>query len=114
MREADGAVILRVWQDRQRKLDNRFFMRITHHANYADNDHHLGYKERNEHAERVRNGSSCFMIMCLAENTEAVPRKIKSCNTRFIFVGGEVRELDGDTWVEIAAKIPVKEALAEQ
>jgi hypothetical protein len=39
------------------------------------------------------------MVMCQAEDVEAVPRSIKSFNRNELFVGGELLELDGDTLV---------------
>jgi hypothetical protein len=47
------------------------------------------------------------MIMCIAEDVKAVPRKIESFNNAEVFVGGKVVELDGDTWVEMVARMPV-------
>jgi hypothetical protein len=43
------------------------------------------------------------MVMCLAEDVNAAPRKIRSFNSDEVFVGGRVIELNGDTWVEMAA-----------
>ncbi len=112
VRESDGAVILRVWQDRKIKHDDRHFMMVTHHEKFKGNENNLGYKERNEQVELIRNGRKCLMVMCLAVDVEAAPRAIKSFNSVDIFVGGEVLELNGNTWVELAARIPVKDAIA--
>ena len=112
VRDSDGAVILRVWQDRKTKYSDRHFMMITHHEKFVGREDNRGYKERNMHAELIRNGSKCYMVMCLAENVEASPRSIKSFNSNDIFVGGEVIELNGDTWVELSGRIPVTQAIA--
>jgi len=112
VRATDGAVVLRVWQDRKIKNDDRHFMMITHHEKFVGKEENLGYKERNEHAGLIRNGRKCYMVMCLAEDVEASPRTIKSFNFKDVFVGGEVIELNGNTWVELAGRIPVNQAIA--
>ncbi len=111
VRESDGAVILRVWQDEKVKLDGRHFMKITHHKSYIGNEDNDGYRERNKHAELIRNGGKCYMVMCLVKDSKAEPREIKSFNSNDIFVGGEVIDRDGDTWVEFVDRIPINQAI---
>ena len=106
VRSVDGAVFLRVWQDR-RVVENRIaMMMITHHEKYAEDPENLGYQERMKHVDLVRNGANCYLIMCEAEDVHAVPRKIKRYNDREVFVGGEIREMNGDTWVKIVDRLP--------
>ena len=112
IRNFDGAVILRVWQDEKIKIDGRYFMRITHHKSYVGSEGNEGYKERNRHAGLVQNGSKCYMVMCIANDPKETPRKIQSFNSDDIFVGGEVVMRDGDTWVEFADRIPIQRAIA--
>jgi hypothetical protein len=107
LRAEDGAVFLRVWQDRKTKHEGRWFMMVTHHEKYLGDEDNLGYQERLEHVSKIRAGAPCFMVMCLAEDVAAVPRKIQSFNSDEVFVGGRVIELNGDTWVEIADRKPV-------
>ena len=109
VRGADGAVFLRVWQDRKFIENKAVFMMLTHHEKYADDSQNLGYQERLAHVRLVENGADCFMIMCLAEDPEASPRKIKSYNSKELFVGGELREKDGDVWIRVEKRIPVAE-----
>lgn len=111
VRAADGAVFLRVWQDRMIKRDGRLFFMVTHHEKYLGREEDLGYQERLSHVAKVRAGARCYMVMCLAEDVSAVPRKIKSFNRCELFVGGRVLELNGDTWVEMADRIPVAAAM---
>ena len=111
VRESDEIVFLRVWQDRKIKHDGRHFMMITHHEKFDGNKDNLGYKERNEHVELIRAGSKCFMVMCLVDDVDAAPRKIKSFNSKDIFIGGEILEINGNTWMELAGRIPVKDAI---
>ncbi|WP_238347311.1 hypothetical protein [Pseudomonas taiwanensis] len=56
---ADGAVVLRVWQDRKRKHDGRWYMMLTHHSKYAHDLDNLGYRERNAHVASIRSGAKC-------------------------------------------------------
>jgi hypothetical protein len=107
VRSEDGAVFLRVWQDRKRKHDGHWFMMVTHREKYAGDEDNRGYQERLEHMSRVRAGAQCFMVMCLAADISAAPRKIQSFNSSEVFVGGRVIELDGDTWVEMVDRKPV-------
>jgi hypothetical protein len=82
-------------------------MMVTHREKYADDADNLGYQERLEHVSRIRAGAQCFMVMCLAEDISAAPRKIESFNSDEVFVGGRIIELDGDTWVEMVDRRPV-------
>jgi len=109
VRSIDGAVVLRVWQDRKRKLDGRWYMMITHHSKYENDADNLGYRERNEHVAMLRSGrSSCYMVMCLAEDATSNPRKVASFNDKEVFVGGKVIDYEGDSWVEMAGRVPAE------
>ena len=110
VRESDGTVILRVWQDRKTCHDDRYFMMVTFHEKFAGSDNQ-GYKERVEHAKLVREGSKCYMLMCVADDVDASVRTIKTLNSQDVFIGGEVIEYNGDTWVELAGRMPVRKAV---
>jgi hypothetical protein len=112
IRKSDGAVFLRVWQDRKTVQNKSLFMMITHHCKYALRADNLGYQERLRHVERMREGAPCFMIMCCAVDPEGSPRKIKSYNESDIFVGGDLMEVCGDTWVLVVKRAPVGEIIA--
>lgn len=99
---SDGSVVLRVWQDRKEKIDGKWHMMIAHHEKYTNNEENLGYQERLDHIERIKSGARCYMIMCLAKDPEAAPRAIKSFNEKDIFVGENVIEYKGNTYVELA------------
>lgn len=102
----DGAVVLRVWQDRKRKHDGRWYMMLTHHSKYQHALDNLGYRERNEHVARVRSGSACYMVMCRAVDVTATPRKVLSFDQKDVFVGGALIDLEGDVWIEMTSRIP--------
>src|SRR5687768_5825819 len=100
IRPADEAVFLRVWQDRKIVRERVIYMMVTHHEKYANDEAALGYQERMQHVSKLRAGSRCYMVMCLAKNPNASPRKIRSFDHDRIFVGGSLVEHDGDTYVE--------------
>ena len=103
VRAADKAVFLRVWQDHTIKHQGRRYMMVTHHEQIGDKDN-LGYQERLTHVSQIHAGAHCFMVMCVAEDKLASPRKIKDINSDEVFVGGKIVELNGDTWVELASR----------
>lgn len=105
VRDSDGVVFLRVWQDRKVRLDGKTYMMVTHHAAYVGNESSPGYKERLAQVASVRAGSPVYMIVCIVEDPDARPRKIKSFIADDLFVGGEVIEYDGDIWIEQAGRV---------
>lgn len=80
---------------------------LTHHEKYRDDADNLGYQERLRHVELVRGGAPCYLVMCEAEDVDAVPRKIKTFNEREVFMTGALVEHDGDTWIEFKGRVPV-------
>ncbi len=109
VRQSDGAVFLRVWQDRKFVSDRAMYMMVTHHEKYEDTTDDLGYNERLDHVELIRSGARCFMIMCRAVDPEAKPRKIKSFNNKDVFVGGEIIERGGDEYIQVTDRVPASE-----
>jgi hypothetical protein len=49
--------------------------------------------------------------MCVAKDIDAKPRKIKSFNSSEVFLGGELMERDGETWIERNARVPVRDVV---
>ena len=105
VRESDGVVFLRVWQDQKVRLDGKTYMMVTHHAAYVGNESSPGYKERLAQVALVRAGSPVYMIICIVGDPNARPRKIKSFIVDDVFQGGEVIEHEGDTWIEQAGRV---------
>lgn len=105
IRESDGAIFLRVWQDRKTRLDGKTYMMVTHHDAYVGNESSPGYRERLQQVEFARAGRPVYMIMCLVDVPDARPRKIKSFNKDDVFVGGQLIEYDGNTWVELVDRV---------
>ena len=103
----DGSVVLRVWQDSKEKIDEKWHMMIAHDVKYTDNEENLGYQERLGHIEQIKNGAKCFMVMCLAKDSGASPRAIKSFNQKDIFVGGKITEYRGNIYIELADRFAI-------
>ena len=104
VRESDGAVFLRVWQDEKVKIDGRTFMMVTHHAAYVGNESSPGYRERMQHVELAKSGSTVYMIVCIVRDAEESPRKIDRFIKDDVFIGGEIIDYNGDTWIEQAGR----------
>ncbi|MFJ2288315.1 hypothetical protein ACIOUF_18465 [Pseudomonas iridis] len=81
------------------------FVQLTHLENYGGDSSNFGYSERRAHVEMIRGGAPCYLVMCLAKDTGASPRDIKSFNKDAIFVGGALKQFDGDWWIELAGKV---------
>ena len=107
----NGAVYLRVWQDRVVRRDGKQLVEVTHQEKYGDGRgrDNLGYAERLRHVGLIRDGAPSFMVMCLSTAPHAPdsPREIQSYNEKDLFVGGDLHELDGDFWLEIVDRVPV-------
>ena len=106
----DGAVVLRVWQDRTVKHNDALYVQLTHLEKYGDDrgTDNLGYSERLKHVQLLRRGAKSYLVMCLAKDPNTSPRAIKSFNRDDVFVGGRLTEINGDTWIELADRVPVK------
>jgi hypothetical protein len=109
-RLADGAVFLRVWQDRVRRYDDKLYVQVTNNKRFRDDPGNLGYQERLNHIKSIKQGARCFMVMCQAIEPHAVPREVKDFNRTEVFPGGELLERDGDFWIELLPRVSVAEA----
>ena len=111
VRDSDGTVFLRVWQDRKFvDVDKKIpVMQVTDHEKY-DERPIPGWEERLKHIELVRKGAKCYLVMCRVRDPNASPREIAGWNEREVFVGGELREVKGDTWIEAVRRIPISES----
>jgi hypothetical protein len=111
VRASDGAVFLRVWQDRERKIDGRWYTMVLSNVAEPTDPGNLGRLERIRQLELICNGARCYFVMCEAKDPKAAPRSIRSFNERDVFVGGAVVEMDGDWWIERAARISARELM---
>jgi len=108
VREEDGAVFLRVWQDHFESGQ----IRITWADRHIDADN--GYVERLRHIELIRAGAPCFLVMCEAVDPQAHSRKIKAFDDDFVFAGGDLETRGEDVWIRKGKRIPVADVLPEK
>ena len=107
VRESDGAIFLRVWQDRKRVENGQSLMMLTQREKYTDESKNAGWKERLRHVDQIRAGAKCYLVMCRAKDVDASPRKIARWNDKEVFLGGALRDMDGDVWIEIVERVLV-------
>jgi hypothetical protein len=100
----DGVVFLRVWQDQIVKQSGSYFVRVTFGDGNSPSE-----RERFDHVERIKGGATSFLIMCQAEDTDAVPRKVKHFNDESVFRGGKIVKILWDWWIEVGPRIGVYE-----
>lgn len=83
-------------------------MRITANEYFQNNDpNNLGYQERLNQIEQIHSGARAYMIVCVAQDTAAIPRTITNFNSDEVFEGGELISSEGDMWLEFGNRIPV-------
>ena len=111
VRDSDGAVFLRVWQQDGKFDDEKRIpvVQITDYAKYTDAAYNPGWEERLKHIELVRKGAKCYLVMCIAKDPNVATRKIARWNKREVFVGGELREVKGDIWIEAVQRVPISD-----
>ncbi len=59
VRPKDGAVFLKVWQDRMRTHEGGLFAQVTFHARFRDDPGNFRHRVRVGHVAQVRAGSPC-------------------------------------------------------
>ena len=114
VRPADGAVVLRVWQDPDnvRTHSGREFVRIWKERAGSTGPISHGSRERLEHVNLIRGGAPCYLIMCEAVDPGARPRQVRRFNDREVFPGGAVELIDDGWWVERLPGRPVADIVA--
>jgi hypothetical protein len=105
----DGTVFLRVWQDIVRKHYGSMYLQVTFVENCRNDSDNRGHLERLKHVELIKQGASCYMIMCRAVDVDAVPRVVRDFNEDEVFRGGRLAEIDGDWWIELLQRFPVRQ-----
>lgn len=105
VRPTDGAVVLRVWQDEELRLNDKTLMRLTNHAAFRDSPGDLGFQERLNHIELIRDGATCYLVMCSADDPRASPRSVKWFDSRTLFLAGGLLDIDGDSWIELGRRV---------
>ena len=105
----DGAVFLPIYQDRIQKIDGSTYARITFHKVFENAQSNLGFRERLRQIEMIRQGAQCYVIAVVPQDPYTRPRKIKSFNDEFVWAGGKIVEIDGESWIEMGEKIKARD-----
>jgi len=111
-REGDGTVFMRVWQDEIEISEGSRYVRLTNSqtAKKYKEEHDrekLGYRERLDQIEFLRNGAKCYLVMCIAAAKEAIPRKIKDFDKDRLFPAGRIVQRENDWWAELLPPVRV-------
>ena len=105
VRDRDGAVFLMVWQDRVAWIEGGNHVRITLNEKFADEPNNPGNNERLRHIDLVRQGASCYLLMCKAKDPNAKRRVREPFEHGNVFVAGDIVESQGDIWIKIGQRI---------
>jgi hypothetical protein len=108
-RTSDGAVFLRVWQDRKRVVDGERYMLVDGRRGLPEDETNPGYRERLRHLDAIRAGAKCYLVMCIARDPDERPRVIEDFHDEDVFIGEGLFEIDGSIWVRVAGRVPVSE-----
>ncbi len=106
IRSSDGAVFLRVWQDQTKRLSGHLWVQVTDSETF-EGEASAGHEERLQHIDRIRGGARSYMIMCSATELGVIPRCIAMFNHLEIFVGGELKIMNGEWWLEAVRRLPL-------
>src|SRR3569833_840607 len=109
VRVSDGVYFLKVWQDHVRQSDGRLLARLTFRTLLEDQPDDPAFQERLRWIEAIQQGARCYMVMCEAEDVKAKHRKIKNVDADDVFPGGTVGERDGDFWLELLPRVPMRD-----
>jgi putative restriction endonuclease len=105
-RAKDGAIFLFAWQDESKRIEGKRYT-LVDNATYFGEAVGLGRAERLEHIELIRAGGPSFMVMGRAVDRNVSPRVIASIDQNDVFVGGELKVLSGDTYLEWVTRRPI-------
>lgn len=98
VRESDGTVFLRVWQEECRKINGVTCALIRR----SEGINTFGRTERLRHIQLIKEGAPCLLVMCTAKDPKARPKSIAKVNERELFVtNSQVVELNGDVYLQM-------------
>jgi hypothetical protein len=98
VRDSDGVVFLRVWQDQQQKHDGARYMKVLS----PDWQGEPGFNARGAHVQLIKQGSKSYMVMCQAG---AEGRQVKDFDADRLFPGGRLLSQNGEEWLELLAPV---------
>ena len=81
-------------------------MRATYHSKVSDAESNLGHQERLLHLDEVRAGAMCYLVICKPDPVRLPEREIIDFDANDLFLVGEAVEFEGDTWLDLKARVP--------
>ncbi len=107
----DGTVFLQVWEDQTRRHEGTIFVRLTRFNRYTTGELNNGRRERLGHIKLIEGGAQSYLVMCEAKDVDARPREIKAISSDELFTGGRTIDLDGECWIEVGARVPIRQLM---
>ena len=93
-----------MWGDQRENINGKLFVRVTHHKRFEDDPENFGYKERLKHVALIGDGARSYCIQCDAKDPSAKPREIDDFDAKSVFIGGELIDHEGDSWLELTER----------
>lgn len=90
-------VILRVWSDEIKFIDNERLVQLTLHSRFAGGKN-PGYHERLRHIELIKSNHKGYAVICEAADKNSNPRKIKSYDRERLYPITRIVKINGDDW----------------
>lgn len=99
----DGSVVLKVWAEEIRKLDDEHYFLVD-----VDGiDDRLGRKERIRHLNKIRAGAKCYLVLCRRDKQKSTESHwvTKSFTKDAVYVGGEFCKINDGTYIKLDGKV---------
>src|SRR4051794_1130921 len=93
IRESDQAVFLLTFQDRVSKIGESQcqFIELTDYDKLKNEPKPtVGARERLQHIDLIKSGSTCYLVICIAKDTSVRPRTVKDFDRDFLFRAGKL------------------------
>ena len=105
----DKAVFLRVWANDFRRVGEGQTVQVTFRKLFADDPENLGHKERLEQVALIAAGAPSYCIVCTARDVDVLPRAMATYDSKTLFVGGDLLEIDGEAWLQLEDRIKIND-----
>lgn len=105
VREDEGTVFLSVWMNEGKTIGGKsYYMVLRGNPVKITN----GLRERVRHLDLIRQGAACYLTLCRPVNENADEKRIKTFDGAYLWRAGELKEHDGDLYIEELERIPTK------
>jgi hypothetical protein len=104
-------VILRVWSDEIKFVEDERLVQLTLHSRFAGGKN-PGYQERLRHIELIKSNHKGYAIICEPVDKNSIPRKIKSYDRERLYPITKIFEINGDDWGVIGEPIEISKYIS--